>query len=164
MVHISRATMVGKQRLHPESHTQLLRNSYMTAFFLSPPKTFKLYVYTREAGRQLARTERSRVSWQAWKLSITQPGGPHRSDLAPGSHRKQRNVEISLCYFSKFFFSPRSPESPEMKGRLCTCSAHKQAVCQSESVIRGVFVKEIFRYLWVLRVSLLTSVYVYVCA
>lgn len=31
-------------------------------------------------------------------------GGPRRSELAPGSDRKQGNVEILLCYFSKFFF------------------------------------------------------------
>lgn len=35
LVGISIAKMVGKHRIHPESDTQFLRNSYMTAFFLS---------------------------------------------------------------------------------------------------------------------------------
>lgn len=97
--------------------------------------------------------------------------GAHTGPSWPSAPTTSREMSKS-CFviFQSFFFSPpppaiSTPESPEMKGRLCSCSAHKQAVCQIESVIRGVFVKEIFfSYLWVLRVSLLTSVYVYVCA
>lgn len=90
--------------------------------------------------------------------------GAHTAPARPLAPTASREMWKSRFVISEsFFYSPCAPESPAMKGRLCSCSAHTPAVCQSESVIRGVFVKEIFRYLWVLRGSLLTSVYVDVC-
>lgn len=42
--------------------------------------------------------------------------------------------------------------SPPENSCLCSRRTHKYAVCERESVIKGVFVKLIFRYLWVMRV------------
>ncbi len=98
---------------------------------------------------ELAEAEHSRVSRQRWKPAIPQPGAHAGLNWPLASTTRREMSRSHIVIFESFF--------PE-KG--CT---HKQAVCESGSVIRGVFVKEIFRYLWVLRASVLTSVCVCVC-
>lgn len=98
-------------------------------------------LHERDSGTEtktmLAKTQRSRVSRQGWKLAITQPGA-HTSLNWPPTLTARREMLKSCCIFSSFFLE---------KDLLCSGCTHKQAVCERESVIRGVFVKEIFRYL-----------------
>lgn len=126
-------------RLHPESHTHSGWETPTWLHFFCPPKTFKLHVYTREAGRRLARTERSRVSWQGWKISITQPGGPTPVGVGPRLRPqagKCRN--LTLLFFKVFFSLPPPPPPHAQKWKAaCARAALTNRLCARVKVLSG---------------------------
>lgn len=91
-----------------------------------------------------------RLNWTGQQWAQTCPWkrlktGQYTSTIPP---KKVLNWPLSLtARWECWKFVP-----PPENSCLCSRRTHKYAVCERESVIRGVFVKLIFKYLWVMRV------------